>query len=37
LFEDAAMHAVHGWLFSPDTVNGVRQRKRVQWRIDFKP
>jgi TonB family protein len=37
LFEDAAMHAVHGWVFSPYTVDGVRQRKRIQWRIDFKP
>ncbi|HEY1773385.1 MAG TPA: TonB family protein [Gammaproteobacteria bacterium] len=37
LFEDEAMHAVHGWIFSPDTVDGVRQRKRIQWRIDFKP
>jgi TonB family protein len=37
LFEDAAMHAVHGWVFSPYTVDGVRQRKHIQWRIDFKP
>ena len=37
LFEDAALHAVHGWVFSPYTVDGVRQRKRIQWRIDFKP
>jgi len=37
VFEDAAMHAVHSWVFSPDTVDGVRQRKRIQWRIEFKP
>jgi TonB family protein len=37
LFDDAAMHAVHSWLFSPYTVDGVRQRKRIQWRIEFKP
>jgi TonB family protein len=37
VFDDAAMHAVHGWLFSPDTVDGVRQRKLIQWRFDFKP
>lgn len=37
LFEDSAMHAVHSWVFSPDTVDGVRQRKQIQWRIDFKP
>ena len=37
LFEDAAMHAVHGWVFSPYTLDGVRQRKRIHWRIDFKP
>ena len=37
VFDDAAMHAVHGWIFSPYTLNGVRQRKRVHWRIDFKP
>jgi len=37
LFEDAAMHAVHSWIFAPDTVDGVRQRKRIQWRLEFKP
>ena len=37
LFDDAAMHAVHGWVFSPYTLNGERQRKRIHWRIDFKP
>lgn len=37
LFDDAALHAVHGWLFSPYTLNGERQRKRIHWRIDFKP
>ena len=37
LFEDAAMHALHSWIFSPDTVDGVRQRKRIQWRFEFKP
>jgi TonB family protein len=37
LFDDAAMHAVHSWIFAPDTVDGVRQRKRIQWRLEFKP
>ena len=37
LFDDAAMHAVHGWIFSPYTLDGERQRKRIHWRIDFKP
>ena len=37
VFDDAAMHAVHSWVFAPDTVDGVRQRKRIQWRLEFKP
>lgn len=37
VFDDAAMHAVHGWVFSPYTKDGVRQRKRIRMRVDFKP
>ena len=37
VFDDVAMHAVHSWVFSPDTVNGSHQRKRIRYRLDFKP
>ena len=37
VFDDAALHAVHSWIFVPYTVNGVRERKRVRMRIPFKP
>ena len=37
VFDDVAMHAVHGWVFSPYTLNGERQRHRIRMRIDFKP
>jgi TonB family protein len=37
LFDDVAMHAVHNWVYSPYTLDGVRHTKRVRARIDFKP
>jgi len=37
VFDDAALHAIHGWIFNPYTVNGVRERKRIRMRIQFKP
>jgi len=37
VFDSAALHAVHTWVFSPDTLNGVRTRKRIRMRIQFKP
>jgi TonB family protein len=37
VFDSAALHAVHTWVFSPDTQNGVRTRKRIRMRIQFKP
>ena len=37
VFDSAALHAVHSWVFSPDTQNGVRTRKRIRMRIQFKP
>ena len=37
VFDDAAMHAVHNWLFTPATLNGARERKRIHMRVDFKP
>ena len=37
LFDEVARHAIHTWVFSPDTVNGSRQRKRIRYRLDFKP
>lgn len=37
VFDEVARHAIHGWTFSPDTVNGSRQRKRIRYRLDFKP
>ena len=37
VFDDAALHAIHGWIFSPYTVNGVRERKRIRLRLQFKP
>lgn len=37
VFDDAALHAVHGWVFSPYTLDGMRQRKRIRMRVDFKP
>ncbi|MGE5626393.1 MAG: TonB family protein [Bacillota bacterium] len=37
VFDDVAMHAVHSWMFSPDTVHGSRQRKRIRYRLEFKP
>ena len=36
-FDDAAMHAVHNWLFIPATLDGSRERKRIHMRVDFKP
>ena len=37
VFDSAALHAIHTWVFSPDTRNGVRTRKRIRMRIQFKP
>jgi TonB family protein len=37
VFDDAALHAIHSWVFSPYTQNGVRARKRIRMRIQFKP
>ncbi|HEY3858442.1 MAG TPA: TonB family protein [Gammaproteobacteria bacterium] len=37
LFDDVAMHAVHQWIYSPYTLDGVRHPKRIRARIDFKP
>jgi len=37
VFDDAALHAMHGWVFSPYTLDGVRQRKRIRYRVEFKP
>ncbi len=37
VFDDAAMHAVHNWIFVPATLNGSRERKRIHMRVDFKP
>ena len=37
VFDDAAMHAIHTWVFTPYTENGVRSRKRIRMRIQFKP
>ncbi|HLW74658.1 MAG TPA: energy transducer TonB, partial [Gammaproteobacteria bacterium] len=37
VFDEVAMHAIHSWVFSPDTVNGARQRKLIRYRLDFKP
>ena len=37
VFDDAALHAVHNWVFVPYTANGLRERKRVRMRIPFKP
>ena len=37
VFDTAALHAVHGWIYQPATLNGVRERKRIRVRVDFKP
>jgi TonB family protein len=37
LFDDVAMHAVHQWVYSPYTLDGVRHPKRIRVRIEFKP
>jgi TonB family protein len=37
VFDDAAMHAVHSWVFTPYTLGGERQRHRIRMRVDFKP
>ena len=37
VFDSAAMHAVHDWVYKPATLNGARERKRIQTRIEFKP
>ena len=37
IFDEAALHAVHIAVFKPYTVDGVRERKRMRLRIDFKP
>jgi len=37
LFDDAAMHAVHNWVYQPDTIDGVRHAKRIRIRVEFKP
>lgn len=37
VFDDAALHAIHTWIFTPYTENGVRARKRIRMRIQFKP
>jgi protein TonB len=37
VFDDAAMHAVHNWVYSPYSLDGVRHPKRIRIRIDFKP
>jgi len=37
LFDAAAMHAVHNWIYQPDTIDGVRHPKRIRLRVEFKP
>ena len=37
VFDQVATHAVHNWTYKPDTLNGARQRKRIQTRVEFKP
>ena len=37
VFDDVAMHAIHSWVYSPDSLNGARRSKRIRVRIDFKP
>jgi TonB family protein len=37
LFDDVAMHAVHQWVYTPYTLDGVRHPKRIRARIDFQP
>ncbi|HSC47612.1 MAG TPA: TonB family protein [Gammaproteobacteria bacterium] len=37
VFDRAATHAVHDWLYKPATLNGARERKRIRTRIEFKP
>jgi len=37
VFDDVAMHAVHQWVYTPYTLDGVRHPKRIRARIDFKP
>jgi TonB family protein len=37
IFDEAALHAVHIAVFKPYTIDGVRERKRMRLRIDFKP
>ena len=37
VFDDAALHAIHTWVFTPYTKDGMRARKRIRLRIQFKP
>ncbi|MGH8373537.1 MAG: TonB family protein [Gammaproteobacteria bacterium] len=37
VFDKAARHGVTAWRFTPYTVNGVAQPKRMKLRINFKP
>ncbi|HEY3846890.1 MAG TPA: TonB family protein, partial [Acetobacteraceae bacterium] len=37
VFDDAAMHAVHNWVYAPYSLDGVRHPKRIRIRVEFKP